>query len=482
MEILQYILSPRRALPRLGSLTCIVLALMNLVGCASLAIHQSTTAPTSSYGRLSLSTGASISLLPGEIIPIHEYYYPPTPAQTFGGHGVSGLIFNPTRTCTSCRADNPSVARLRYVPAPNCYLPPDFSGDDPKPCGRVPSQTFIEGVTPGKTTVEATVRENDETLKASTEIVVSNNPTRLGFIAPRWGGKLRQGDKNVISWRCGGCSPGDRLNVDIFNGDKSTGGTIAFHQPPSGSFGWDAKKVCRKDSSSSLWCYELPPGYYNAELAVEAGGSEVVQHQPFLMSAPFQLLQQNDARASGDVSNGVEGFIVDFGPDFGFFWLQTAAIGKRLVCMSPTTPVYFSRLSSNSTSLTFFAKDVPVSGTPIRAEGVWEDAHSLECNGTRKDLDAPPRLRVKDLRLAESGIFGLLEKCRSTGGGQTCREISYMPLELTDSRGASLMTAEASQHDGQYMFAIPPGRYHIFSEPVEVKPNAWTRADFLLPE
>ena len=218
-----------------------------LVGCAhSLTIHTNKPAQPLGHGHLSLSTGASISLLPGEIIPIQEYYYPPTPAQTFGGHGVSGLIFNPTRTCTSCRADNPSVARLRYVPAPNCYLPPDFSGDNPKPCGRDPSEKFIEGVVPGKTTLETTVEENGESLKASTEIVVSNNPTRLAFIAPRWGDKLRQGDKNVISWRCGGCSPGDRLNVDIFNGDKSTGGTIAYHQPPSGSFVWDAKRCAAR--------------------------------------------------------------------------------------------------------------------------------------------------------------------------------------------------------------------------------------------
>jgi hypothetical protein len=475
-------LSPRLALHRYGSVTCLVLVLMNSVGCAhSLMVHPTTAAPTASRGHLSLSTGATISLLPGEIIPVQEYYYPPSPAQA-SGYGVSGLIFNPARTCTSCRVANRSVARLRYVPSPDCYLPPDFSGDDPKPCGRVPSQIFIEGVSPGKTTIEATVHENGETLNASGEIVVSNNPTRLAFIAPRWGDQLRQGDRNVISWRCGKCSPGDRLNVDIYNGNKSIGQTIAYLQPSSGSFEWDAKKVCLKDSSASVRCYDLPPGYYNAELAVLEGGSEFLHTQPFLMSAPFQVLQQNGAPAPQQVTNQVEGFIVAFDPDFKYFWLQTAASGKRLVCLSPTTPVYFSRLSSNSMPLTFFAKDVPVGGTPVRAEGVWEDAHSLECDGSGENPGAPPRLRVKDLHTAGSGIFGLLEKCRLIGRSQVCRKVSYMSVELSDSRGAYQAIAEASQHDGQYMFAIPPGRYRVFSEPVEVKPDAWTRLDFLLPE
>jgi hypothetical protein len=474
--------SRRRALPRCGSVTCLVLALLNSVGCAhSLTVHRTTTALTGGNGHLSLSTGASISLLPGEIIPVQEYYYPPSPAQT-SGYGVSGLIFNPTRTCNSCRVDDPSVARLRYLPSPDCYLPPDFSGDDPKPCGRVPGQIFIEGVAPGKTTISATVQENGQTLNASSEIVVTNNPTRLAFIAPRWGDKFRQGDRNVISWRCGKCSPGDRLNVDIYNGDKSIGLTIAYLQPSSGSFVWDAKKVCQKDSSALVRCYDLPPGYYYAELAVLEGGSEFLHTQPFLRSAPFQVLQQSGAPAPQHLTNQVEGFIVAFDPDFKFFWLQTAASGKRLVCLSPSTPVYFSRLSSNSMPLTFFAKDVPVSGTPVRAEGVWEDAHSLECDGTGQNPGAPPRLRVKDLRLAGSGIFGLIEKCRMTGGGQVCRKVSYMLVELSDSRGAYETIAEASQHDGQYMFAIPPGRYRVFSEPVEVKPDAWTRLDFLLPE
>lgn len=201
-----------------------------------------------------------------------------------------------------------------------------------------------------------------------------------------------------------------------------------------------------------------------------------------MMSAPFQILQQTDARVPEEATNGIEGIIVGFDGDFSFFWLQTAANGKRLVCISPTTPVYFSRPSSNSMPLTFFAKDVPVNGTPIRAEGTWEGAHSLECNGSGGNPEAPPRLRAKALRLSGSGIFGLLEKCRSTGSGQACRKVSYTLVELTDSRRAYPTLAEASQHDGQYMFAIQPGRYHVFNEPVEVKPNAWTRLDFLLPE
>lgn len=91
-----------------------------LVGCAhSLTIHTNKPAQPLGHGHLSLSTVASISLLPGEIIPIQEYYYPPNQAQAFGHVGSgAGIIFSPARTCTACRADNPSVARLRYVPAP----------------------------------------------------------------------------------------------------------------------------------------------------------------------------------------------------------------------------------------------------------------------------------------------------------------------------------------------------------------------------
>jgi hypothetical protein len=461
---------------RCQSLTSLVLLATCLTACThSLTATPYKIMPADRPTRIAFNTGASVSLMPGETLPLRPYY------DTTYNTPVSGpsaqVIGYANPPCWSCRMvnSNPAVARLRYMPNPECYLPPDFSGDTPKPCGRNPSDTFIEGIAPGTTTVTATVEEKGNTLKASTQVLVRNAPMRLAFVAPRWGDKLRQGDKNRIAWRCDECAPSDHMSLEIYSGDtSSSAGTIAYHLPTNGAFVWNAKTVCVKDSTSpSVGCHDLPPGYYSLALDMQGGGTKYAYG--VAMGPPFQILSQRGARPPDDVtSDGVKGFIVAWDPDKrGFFWLQTAASGKRLVCVSPTTPAYVPGQSSNSTPLTFRANDLPISGTRVYAKGTWEDAHSVDCSGTGIDPEIPPRLRVKDLYLAGSGIFGIKEKCHTTGGGEVCRRIDMLA-------GAN----DGSEHNGQYLIVAPPGRYENFSgfDAVEVNPSAWTRFDIKLPE
>jgi hypothetical protein len=453
------------------SLTGLILLATCLTACTdSLTLAPNKITPVDRPRRIAFNPGATVSIVPGESLPLRPYYEGSV-------SGISAVVVSNRPPCWSCRLvnSNPTVARLRYVPNPECYEPPDFSGETPKPCGWNPTGTFIEGIAPGTTTVTATVEEKGNTLKASTQVTVSNTPTRLAFVAPRWGDQLKQVEKNRIAWRCGDCNPGDRLSVEIYTDDKSiAAGPIAYQQPTNGSFIWNAKTVCIRDRTSpSVGCHDLPPGYYSLELNVHDGGTKYAHG--VVMGPPFQILSLRDGRSPDDVTGeGVNGFIIATDPDQGsFFWLQTAARGKRLACVSPTTPVYVPGQSSSSSPLTFQARDLVVSGTPLYAKGIWEDAHSVDCSGTGSDPAAPPRLRVKNLYLAGSGVFGLNEKCHTTGGGEVCRRIDMLA-------GAK----DASEHNGQYLIVLPPGRYENFSgfDAVEVKPSTWTRFDIKTPE
>ena len=121
-------------------------------------------------------------------------------------------------------------------------------------------------------------------------------------------------------------------------------------------------------------------------------------------------------------------------------------------------------------------------GTRIEARGTWENAHSIACTGTGTDPDAPARLRTSELRLAGAGIFGTYQKCSKTGISKACRDVNYMPVEISDVDRRAQTIAHASQRYGQYLAPLTPGHYFVFDKPVEVKTDHWTRLDIELPE
>jgi hypothetical protein len=423
---------------------------------------------------------ASVALSPGELIPIEQFYFPP-PRPVRSGQGGAIFHHNYGQSCTSCRATNPAVARIRYLPVPGCYLPPDYSGEDPKPCG-IPAESFVEGREDGQTTITATAVEEGEVVHGSAKVQVGKDPIRIAVTSPRWGEKFLQGDRNTIAWHCPECSSNDHMILTVNSGDESSHGAIANLQPRIGSFIWNAKTVCMKElPQSKLQCYDLQPGYYWLEASVEVDGADLM-HAPMAGSGPFQILARHPAARSDDVtSDMVRGFIVTGDPvNDNFFWVQTSGSGRRLVCFSPTTPVNISP-RSHSGALSLTARDLPF-GTRIEAEGTWENAHSIACTGTGTDPDAPARLRTSEMRLAGSGIFGTYKKCSKIGISKACRGVNYMPVEISDTDRGAQTIAHASQRYGQYLAPLTPGHYFVFDKPVEVKVNDWTRLDIELPE
>ena len=181
-------------------------------------------------------------MLPGEDLPIKEFYFPPPHPIQSGGIGLAPF-HNLAQRCTSCRTANPSVAGLRYLPAQCCYLPPDYTGEEAKPRG-LPAEPFVEGRDEGQTTITATAVEEGEVVHGSAEVQVGKDPPRIAVTSPRWGDKIRQGEKNLIVWHWPECSPSDHMALTIFSGDLSSNGFIAYLQPRNGSFTWDAKTVC----------------------------------------------------------------------------------------------------------------------------------------------------------------------------------------------------------------------------------------------
>ena len=424
--------------------------------------------------------GSTIPLLSGEDLPIKEFYFPP-PHPIQSGPIWLAPPHNLGQRCTSCRATNPEVARLRYLPAQGCYLPPDYTGENPKPCG-IPAEPFVEGREDGQTTITATALEEGAVIHGSVKVQVGKDPTRIAVTSPRWGDKFRQGDKNLIVWHCPECSPSDHMALTIFSDDLSSSGFIAYLQPQAGSFTWDAKTVCKKQlPSSQPQCRDLLPGYYWAQVAVEVEGQDLI-HSPMASSGPFQILPQHQPAQSGDVtSDTVKGFALTGDPVNGnFFWVQTTDAGKRLVCFSPTTPVNISS-QSDSTAMSLIPRDVPF-GTRLEVKGTWENAHSITCNGTGSDSDAPPRLRATELRVHGSGIFGTFKKCRVPASNKACRDVSYMSLQISDAYRGAQTIPQSSQLDGRYLAPMMGGHYFVFDKPVEVKADHWTRLDIELPE
>jgi len=423
---------------------------------------------------------ASVALSPGEMIPIKQFCFPPPQPIWAAGIGL-GAPHNYGQTCTSCRATNPAVARIRYLPASGCYAPSDYSGESPKPCG-IPAEAYVEGNREGQTTITATAVEDGEHLDASMKIQVAKDGTRIAVTSPRWGDKFVQGERNTIAWHCPECSSSDQMILTVSSGDESSQGVIANLQPRDGSLIWNAKTVCMKElPQSPLQCYDLRPGYYGLMVAVEVDGTYVM-HAPMAASGPFQIFARPPAARSDDVTlDMVRGFIVTGNPTNGnFFWVQTADAGKRLVCFSPTTPLNISP-QSHSTELSMTARELSF-GTRIEARGTWENAHSIACTGTGTDPDAPPRLRTSEVRLAGSGIFGTYKKCRETGTGKACRDVDYMPVEISDADHGAQTLAHASQRYGEYLAPMTPGHYFVFDKPVDVKPSHRTQLDIELPE
>ncbi len=460
-----------------------------LTGCAD-KIPTTATASYERSGHLVLRVGSggwldqysptledsTISLLPGEIVPIQQFYFPPSrpvrPGQirAYSGHNYG-------RVCMSCRVTDVSVARIRYAPSPNCYLPPDYEGDAQEPCGVSAIAVYLEGMQLGQTAISATMREGAATLNASAKIEVRDPTAHIAVITPHWGDKLRQGGLNTVTWRCPECARDARILLTVSNGDKSSQGWIAYLQPPNGTFVWNAKTVCGKPSRTSRpECYDLQPGYYSILAAVQVDEMDLM-HAPMSSSAPFQILAPSE-QLDDVTRETVKGFVLSEGQSEGdFAWVQTAANGRRLLCVSSVTPVAIpNHRLLDSAPLFFTYKDLPW-GTAIEANGTWENAHSLVCNKAGSDPEAPPRMRVKELRLAGSGIFGVYEKCARIGSEESCRRVSDMPVEL----GASSV-ADARQLDGQYIAPLPPGHYSVFGTPVEVRPSHWTRFDIRLPE
>jgi hypothetical protein len=424
----------------------------------------------------------SIMLLPGQIVPVRQFYYLPVASATEGyGVGPSHTYGTP---CVACRVENPNVARLRYSPTAGCYLPPDFDGALAEPCGISPGEVFLEGLVRGETTITATIEKNGETLSASTAIRVTDRSDGLVVVSPRWGEKLKQGEKHVIAWRCGGCPASVHMIATIFDDAERVGGVIARLQPANGSYTWDARTVCGKPTpESSSPCEDLRPGYYHISVAEEVDGEDLMRGL-FASSAPFQIVSADGASPVPDITaDSVKGAIVALDlPDTNFAWLQTMASGKRLICLAPATPVSTSSGPRDWSPSMFTAGDLPLNVT-VEAEGVWEDAHSVTCAGNNDDYAAPPRLKAKEVRLANSGIFGTFELCKSAGNQEVCRNASGRPLQLTGvSAGSAPTYLQPRPLNGKYLAPLHPGHYYLFNQPVEVKPSQWTRADIKLPD
>ena len=345
---------------------------------------------------------ASTSLLPGEIIPIEQFYFaPPTPPVPLRPEQVVVGIFmhNGRRVCTSCQSSDPTVARLRYAPVPDCYLPPDYEGDNPQPCRTGPQGIYVEGVGPGQAVISATIHKDNQTVTGKTGIQVGNDATRIAVTSPRWGDRFRQGEKNLILWSCPECLPSAHMLLTVHNGDKSSGGSIAYLQPRNGTFVWNGRTVCRKEFlTSPEQCYDLRPGYYWIQVAVEIYGADMTRGFGAI-SPPFQILAQHTAPVDDVTENSVKGFIATGDPVNGaFVWVQTATQGSRVVCRSSLMPVGIPHRLSNAKPLFFAAEDLPY-GVVIEAKGVWENAHALACGATGNDPDAPPRLIADELSL-----------------------------------------------------------------------------------
>jgi hypothetical protein len=380
------------------------------------------------------------SLLPGEIIPIEQFYFapPPPPSDLRPGQvAVGTFMHNGRQICTSCQSNNPGVARLRYAPAPECYLPPDYEGDDPKPCGTIPQGIYVEGSGPGQAIISATFHKDSQTVTGTTGIQVGNDAMRIAVTSPRWGERFRQGERNLIAWDCPERSPSANLLLSIHNGDKSSGGAIAYLQPRNGSFIWNGRTVCRKEFlAAPVHCYDLRPGYYRIRVAVEIYGGDMTRGFS-AFSGPFQILApRNMVPAADGTENTVKGFIATGDPLNGaFVWVQTAAQGSRLVCRASLMPVDIPHRLSNAKPLFFAAEDLPY-GVFIEAKGSWENAHTVACRATGNDPEAPPRLMAEELSLQRSGIFGTYQKCKPTNSGKLsndCHGVSYTPIEISSS-------------------------------------------------
>jgi hypothetical protein len=285
-----------------GLLICGIAISSFIVGCSDLAPAKPVTPATIvGSGHLVFKAGrtpwldeyspaldtASVALSPGEMIPIKQFCFPPPQPIWAAGIGL-GAPHNYGQTYTSCRATNPAVARIRYLPASGCYAPPDYSGESPKPCG-IPAEVYVEGNREGQTTITATAVEDGEHLDASMKIQVAKDGTRIAVTSPRWGDKFVQGERNTIAWHCPECSSSDQMILTVSSGDESSQGVIANLQPRDGSFIWNAKTVCMKElPQSPLQCYDLRPGYYGLMVAVEVDGTYVM-HAPMAASGPFQI-------------------------------------------------------------------------------------------------------------------------------------------------------------------------------------------------
>ena len=417
---------------------------------------------------------ATISVLPGEIVRLQAVYIPPEHTLNPDEGWIPVRYLG--RPCTSCRTADGSIARIRYQPRTDCYLPTDYAGGSSELCGNFAAEVFLEGVALGRTALSAEEQEQGHSVKASAQVEVQGHAVRMAFTAPRWADKFVQGDANIISWHCPECGPDDRIILSISNDTKSAGGIIATRQPRDGSTTWNAKTVCRKPiGASRTECFELPPGYYWISAAVQIDDMELM-HAPMTSSAPFQIVAPG--KTPNDItSTTVTGSLVWQGQDHGdHAWVQTAAKGKRLICVSAGTPVDIPNRRSGSVPVFFTWVDVPL-GTMIEADGIWENAHSAVCDADGSDPDAPPRLRVQRVRLAGSGIYGVYGNCQRIGKGEICLHVNYLPVDIEDSVGGHSFAVGARQLNGQYMAPLRPGHYAHNQKPFEVRPGYWTRID-----
>ena len=456
--------------------------IQTIIGCAVLCATGFLTADARGQNlpRLLLNPD-KIEIQPGEVLLIKQLY---TPANPFGGGTMS--ILSTGLPCVSCAVKDPSIARVRYEPSMNCYLPPDFKGSSAMPRGIEPAATLIEGLKEGATRVTATVTDKSRrTVEASAEVRVTKDSPRLAIVSPRWGDTFVKGAKNTLAWRCLGCKRDDRTAVGIHADDESSpGGLVAQDQPPNGTLTWDARRACfPKAVDPNAECYDLRPGHYWMSAFVQVDESGVSRGAP-ASGAAFSIVLPADTSPASVGPNSVIGTVA--GMEFGVasvptgLWLLTAADGKRLVCLTASTRVSIANVVASEAGppITFTQEDL-VFRFDVEAVGTWQDAHYVSCDGKRRDSHAPPLLEAKEIRLFASGVFGLVWECKDLSRADTCTTASNRYIEVVKfpPGGPDLPVAQTGRGNGRYLIALPPGHYFVLDRSFEVKPGQWTRLD-----
>jgi hypothetical protein len=414
-----------------------------------------------------------IVIQPGEVVELKQLA---PPEQITGG-----VVFH--RACSSCRIKDASIARITYLPSPECYLPADYTGTASEPCG-MSANSFVEGLKEGSTTITGEIPSAvGSRVEVSASVRVTKDSPRLAVTSPSWGTVFVQGMPNHVEWRCTGCKPSDHVGIGVHSDEDGSSlvGTIANWQPASGAATWDARTVC--DTSvfdPKEECYELRPGRYWTSGAVELDRSGM-SRGPFASVAPFEIRSPDDERTNAITSDSISGAVagVESDPPLGL-WVSTAEGGKRLVCLgsSPAVliPDQLSR-SNQSGGASFTANDL-VMRLDVLSIGVWRDAHLLTCDGSRKYSEAPPMLEAKEIRIVGSGLFGLELECGDVNRAETCAAAQnrYIVVEKFPT-GLDRPVAQTGRGIGKFLVPLAPGHYFVEGQAFEVKASFWTRLD-----